>query len=160
PACRDRAAARRQGAGARRRPRVRLARRREGDRRAGARAPADRGARGACGRAVRWRPRARDARAHPGPGMTHRGRVALALGGATYRAAWAFGSKVLSPVALGLIAAVVLAWAWTRLANRPLELRRYLPSGERLEGDDVKVRLELRGERRLVPAKWIVHERV
>jgi uncharacterized protein (DUF58 family) len=92
--------------------------------------------------------------------MTHRGRVALALGGATYLAAWAFGSKVLYPVALGLIAAVVLAWAWTRLANRPLELRRYLPSGERLEGDDVKVRLELRGERRLVPAKWIVHERV
>jgi uncharacterized protein (DUF58 family) len=92
--------------------------------------------------------------------MTHRGRVALALGGATYLAAWAFGSKVLYPVALGLIAAVVLAWAWTRLANRPLELRRYLPSGERLEGDDVKVRLELHGERRLVPAKWVVHERV
>jgi uncharacterized protein (DUF58 family) len=92
--------------------------------------------------------------------MTHRGRVALALGGATYLAAWAFGSKVLYPVALGLIAAVLLAWAWTRLANRPLELRRYLPSGERLEGDDVKVRLELHGERRLVPAKWVVHERV
>ena len=52
--------------------------------------------------------------------MTHRGRVALALGGATYLAAWAFGSKVLYPVALGLIAAVLLAWAWTRLANRPL----------------------------------------
>ena len=60
--------------------------------------------------------------------MTHRGRVALALGGATYLAAWAFGSKVLYPVALGLVAAVVLAWLWTRLANRPLELRRLLPA--------------------------------
>ncbi|MDX6491023.1 MAG: hypothetical protein QOD43_1268, partial [Gaiellaceae bacterium] len=47
--------------------------------------------------------------------MTHRGRVALALGGATYLAAWAFGSKVLYPVALGLPAAVLLAWLLTRL---------------------------------------------
>ena len=92
--------------------------------------------------------------------MTHRGRVALALGGATYLAAWAFGSKVLYPVALGLVAAVVLAWLWTHLANRPLQLRRHLPSGERLEGDDVKVRLELLGERRLMPARWVVCERI
>ncbi len=92
--------------------------------------------------------------------MTHRGRVALALGGATYLAAWAFGSKVLYPVALGLVAAVLLAWLWTRLANRPLELRRTLPAGERLEGENVEVRLELLGERRLVPAKWMLRERV
>jgi len=92
--------------------------------------------------------------------MTHRGKVALALGGATYLAAWAFGSKVLYPVALGLVAAVVLAWLWTRLANRPLQLRRHLPSGERLEGDDVKVRLELLGERRLMPARWVVREQI
>ena len=115
---------------------------------------------GALGRLDRRRPGPRDTRAHPGSGMTHRGRVALALGGATYLAAWAFGSKVLYPVALGLAAAVLLAWLWTRLANRPLELRRLLPSGERIEGDDVKVRLELRGERRLVPAKWVVSERI
>ena len=53
PARRDRAAARREGARARGRPLVRLARRREGDRRARPRAPADRLARGALGRACR-----------------------------------------------------------------------------------------------------------
>ncbi len=92
--------------------------------------------------------------------MTHRGRVALALGGATYLAAWAFGSKVLYPVALGLPAAVLLAWLLTRLANRPLQLRRTLPAGERLEGDNVEVQLELLGERLLVPAKWVLRERI
>jgi uncharacterized protein (DUF58 family) len=92
--------------------------------------------------------------------MTHRGRVALALGGATYLAAWAFGSKVLYPVALGLAAAVLLAWLWTRLANRPLQLRRTLPAGERLEGENVEVELELLGEHRLLPAQWVLHERI
>ena len=92
--------------------------------------------------------------------MTHRGRLALALGGATYLAAWAFGSKVLYPVALGLPAAVLLAWLVTRLANRPLQLRRTLPLGERLEGEDVEVGLELLGERPLVPAKWVLRERI
>ena len=92
--------------------------------------------------------------------MTHRGRLALALGGATYLAAWAFGSKVLYPVALGLPAAVLLAWLLTRLANRPLQLRRTLPPGERLEGEDVEVGLELLGERPLVPAKWVLRERI
>ncbi len=92
--------------------------------------------------------------------MTPRGTLALALGGATYVAAWAFGSKALYPVALGLIAAVLLAWLWTRLANRPLELRRAFPPGDRLEGEDVEIRLELRGELRLVPATWMLRERV
>ena len=92
--------------------------------------------------------------------MTHRGRLALALGGATYLAAWAFGSKVLYPVALGLPAAVLLAWLLTRLANRPLQLRRTLPLGERLEGEDLEVGLELLGERPLVPAKWVLRERI
>ena len=40
--------------------------------------------------------------------MTHRGRLALVLGAATYLAAWAFGSKILYPVALGLPLAVLL----------------------------------------------------
>ena len=61
--------------------------------------------------------------------MTDRGRIVLALGGATYVAAWAFGSKPLYPVATGLLLAVVLAWGWVRLANRPMRLRRSL--GER-----------------------------
>ena len=92
--------------------------------------------------------------------MTHRGRLALVLGGATYLAAWAFGSKILYPVALGLPLAVLLGWLWTALANRPLQLRRTIPPGERLEGDDVKVGLELVSEQHLVPARWTLREQV
>jgi uncharacterized protein (DUF58 family) len=92
--------------------------------------------------------------------MTRRGRLALTLGGATYLAAWAVGSKSLYPVALGLPAAVLLGWLWTRVANRPLELRRFLPAGERLEGDDVEVRVELAGEQRLLPARWVLREQI
>ena len=91
--------------------------------------------------------------------MTSRGRLALGLGCLTYLAAWAFGSKPLYPVALGLIAAVLLARLWTRLAGRPVELRRRLPAGERFAGDDVHVRLELVAPRRL-PANVLVQERI
>jgi uncharacterized protein (DUF58 family) len=92
--------------------------------------------------------------------MTSRGRLALVLGGATYIGAWAFGSKILYPVAIGLPMAVLLGWLWTALANRPLQLRRTLPRGERLEGDDVKISLELVAEQRLVPARWTLREKV
>ena len=92
--------------------------------------------------------------------MTSRGRLALVLGVVTYFAAWAFGSQVLYPVALGLPLAVLLAWLWTALANRPLELRRELPGGERLEGDDVEIEVRLASQRRLVPARWTLRERI
>ena len=91
--------------------------------------------------------------------MTHLGRLALALGCATYLAAWAFGSKPLYPVALGLLAAVLLARLWTRLAGRPEELRRRLPGGDRFAGDDVHVRLELVSPHRL-PAAVVLRERI
>jgi uncharacterized protein (DUF58 family) len=92
--------------------------------------------------------------------MTHRGRLALVLGAATYVGAWAFGSKILYPVALGLPVAVLLAWLWTALANRPLQLRRTLPAGERLEGEDVEIHVDLASERRLLPARWTLLERI
>jgi uncharacterized protein (DUF58 family) len=92
--------------------------------------------------------------------MTRRGRLALALGVITYFAAWAFGSKILYPVALGLPLAVLLAWLWTALANRPLDLTRKLPSGERLEGEDVPVKVRLASQRRLVPARWTLREQI
>src|SRR6478735_6977003 len=92
--------------------------------------------------------------------MTRRGRLALALGATTYLAAWAFGSKVLYPVGIGLPVAVLLAWLWTALANRPLSIRRTLASGERLEGEDVEVVVRLASERRLVPARWTLRERI
>src|SRR5215212_9652330 len=92
--------------------------------------------------------------------MTRRGRLALVLGGGTYLGAWALGSKIPYSAALGLPVAVVLAWLWTALANRPLQLRRTLPAGERLEGDDVEVRVELASEQRLLPARWTLRERI
>ena len=92
--------------------------------------------------------------------MTRRGRLALVLGATIYLAAWAFGSKILYPVALGLPVAVMLAWLWTALANRPLRITRTLPSGERLEGDDVVIEVRLTSERRLVPARWTLRERI
>jgi uncharacterized protein (DUF58 family) len=92
--------------------------------------------------------------------MTQRGRLALVLGATTYLAAWAFGSKVLYPVAIGLPVAVLLAWLWTAVANRPLRITRTLPSGERLEGDDVEVEVRLASERRLLPARWTLRERI
>ena len=92
--------------------------------------------------------------------MTKRGRLALVLGATTYLAAWAFGSKVLYPVAIGLPVAVLLAWLWTALANRPLRVTRMLPSGERLEGDDVEVEVRLASERRLLPARWTLREEI
>jgi uncharacterized protein (DUF58 family) len=92
--------------------------------------------------------------------MTSRGRLALGLGATTYLAAWAFGSKILYPVAIGLPVAVLLAWLWTALANRPLQIRRTLASGERLEGEDVEVTVRLASERRLVPARWTLRERI
>jgi uncharacterized protein (DUF58 family) len=96
----------------------------------------------------------------PGGALTRRGRLALVLGGATYLGAWAFGSKILYPVALGLPVAVLLAWLWTAFANRPLQLRRTLPAGERLEGEDVEIQVDLASERRLLPARWTLLERI
>jgi uncharacterized protein (DUF58 family) len=92
--------------------------------------------------------------------MTFRGRLALALGCATYLGAWAFGSKPLYPVALGLLAAVLLARFWTRLAGRPVALRRRLQPGDRFEGDDVKVQLLLEHGRRVLPTTVLLRERI
>jgi uncharacterized protein (DUF58 family) len=92
--------------------------------------------------------------------MTRRGRLALVLGGATYLGAWAFGSKPLYPVALGLILAFVLARVWTRLAGKPVAVRRRLPQAERYEGDDVQIRLQVELEHAVAPATLLVRERI
>src|SRR2546421_12784884 len=83
--------------------------------------------------------------------MTARGRAALALGLLTYVAGWAFGSRPLYVVAVGLILTVLLAWLAVRLTARPAALRRSIP-GMPLEGDDVPVRVELQLGSRLAPA--------
>ena len=92
--------------------------------------------------------------------MTARGRLALALGGSAYLAAWAFGSRPLYPVATGLVAAVVLAWAWVHLAHRPARLHRATRRREHLEGDDVHVDLDLEQEKGAVPASVVLTEEI
>jgi uncharacterized protein (DUF58 family) len=92
--------------------------------------------------------------------MTGRGRFALALGLVTYVCAWAFGSKPLYPVAVGLVLAVLVAWVWVGLANRPLRLHRRLPGGDHLEGDDVGVRIELERSGGVAPGSLVLRERI
>ena len=92
--------------------------------------------------------------------LTDRGRFALALGGATYLAGWAFGSRSLYPIALGLVLAVVAATLWVRLTARPVRLKRSIIGGDHVAGDDVTVRLELLFEGRLVPGSLEVVERI
>jgi uncharacterized protein (DUF58 family) len=92
--------------------------------------------------------------------LTRRGRLALALGAAIYVAAWAFGSRPLYPVAVGLILAVVVSSAWVRLATGQAELRRVAGRGGEEEGDDVRVELLLRLEGRVAPPNVTVLERI
>src|SRR5436190_14939411 len=90
--------------------------------------------------------------------MTTRGRLALALGVATYVAAWAFGSRPLYPVATGLLVAVALAAAWVSLARKPMRLGRHLRAGEHLEGDDLRIDLDLENEGTVPPPAVVLVE--
>jgi uncharacterized protein (DUF58 family) len=92
--------------------------------------------------------------------LTDRGRWILALGGGIYLAAWALGSKMLYPVAIGLVLAVLAAALWVRFLKRPMSLRRNLGRGERLAGDDVPVQLQL-DEDGIVPSgTLLLRERI
>lgn len=92
--------------------------------------------------------------------MTRRGRLALALGVLTYLAAWAFGSRVLYPPAVGLVFAPVLALAWVSLSARPVRLERHARGGRQLEGSDVAVDLRLAVEGHVPPPPIRVVEQV
>jgi uncharacterized protein (DUF58 family) len=83
--------------------------------------------------------------------MTTRGRLALALGAAIYLAGWALGSRPLDVVAAGLLLAVLVAWLSVRLTARPVAARRTTQTAP-LEGDDVRIRVELELESALAPA--------
>jgi uncharacterized protein (DUF58 family) len=92
--------------------------------------------------------------------MTARGRFAIGLGIVTYAAAWAFGSKPLYPVAIGLVLSAGLAKLWVALSDRPMRLTRRIVGGEHVEGDDVEVELCLDRERSLAPGSVRVLERI
>jgi uncharacterized protein (DUF58 family) len=92
--------------------------------------------------------------------LTDRGRFALALGGVVYLAGWAFGSKALYPVAIGLVLAVIVAAVWIRVTARPVRLRRRVPDGEHVAGDDVPVEVELEVGGRIQPRHMTLVERI
>lgn len=92
--------------------------------------------------------------------LTDRGRWILALGGGIYLAAWAFGSEVLYPVAIGLVLAVLAAALWVRFLQRPMSLRRTLGRGERLAGDDVAVQVELDTDEIMPSGTLVLRERI
>jgi uncharacterized protein (DUF58 family) len=92
--------------------------------------------------------------------LTDRGRWILALGGGIYLAAWAFGSEVLYPVALGLVLAVVAAALWVRFLQRPMTVRRLLGRGERLAGDDVAVQIQVDSEGPAPSGAMVLRERI
>ena len=92
--------------------------------------------------------------------LTDRGRWVLALGGGIYLAAWALGSTMLYPVAVGLVLAVLAAALWVRLLERPMALRRTFGRGERLAGDDVPVQLELDAEGFVPSGTLVLREKV
>jgi uncharacterized protein (DUF58 family) len=92
--------------------------------------------------------------------LTDRGRWVLALGGGIYLAAWALGSEMLYPVAVGLVLAVLAAALWVRLLERPMALRRTFGRGERLAGDDVPVQLELDAEGFVPSGTLVLREKV
>lgn len=92
--------------------------------------------------------------------LTDRGRWILALGGGIYLVAWAFGSVPLYPIALGLVLAVVAAALWVRFLNKPMRLRRGLARGDRVDGDDVTVQLELDVDGIVPSGSLALHERI
>ena len=92
--------------------------------------------------------------------LTRRGRSILGLGFGVYLAAWAFGSKPLYPVAIGLLLVVAVAWVWVRLANRPFRVRRGWGDSEHVEGDDVPVVVELEATAGVLSASATLVERV
>ena len=92
--------------------------------------------------------------------MTLRGRLLLLLAAVTYVAAWAFGSRTLYPVAVGLSLAVLLAWGWARALRRPMRIERRTGHTDHIEGADVLVDVELEPETALVPSSVLLVERV
>jgi len=90
--------------------------------------------------------------------MTSRGRAVATLGVVVYVAAWIFGSRALYPVAVGLLLAAALAYGWVRLASRPLTVRRHGAQRDVVEGDDVRVDLEVEAQTGVVPPTLVAHE--
>jgi uncharacterized protein (DUF58 family) len=75
-----------------------------------------------------------------------------------YVVAWVFGSRALYPVGVGLLLADLLAVAWVRLSSRPVHVRRHGASRDVVEGDDVRIDLEVEAPAGLAPPTLVAHE--
>jgi uncharacterized protein (DUF58 family) len=65
----------------------------------------------------------------------------------------------LYPVAVGLLLAVVLAVAWVRLSARPPHVRRHGAARDVIEGDDIRIDLEVEPTSAIAPPTLVAHER-
>jgi uncharacterized protein (DUF58 family) len=90
--------------------------------------------------------------------MTHRGRLVLALGLGTYLAAWAFGARSLYAPAVGLVLAVGLSALWTLLLAQPFRLHRRIDRDQPVEGDDVRIVVELETDGGILPGSVLLHD--
>jgi len=93
--------------------------------------------------------------------VTRRGRLVLVFGLAVYLVAWAFGSRALYPLAVGLVVAAVATWLWMRFARRPTRLIHSRHGPDHYEGDDVLIRIEVELTRGGLPTGTLVlNERI
>lgn len=92
--------------------------------------------------------------------LTRRGKALLTLAGALYLSAWAFGTRPMFLIAVGLLALPVLAWLWARVSAKPTALFRRTGRRELVEGSCVIVDVELKIEGSPVPARARLQETV
>jgi uncharacterized protein (DUF58 family) len=84
----------------------------------------------------------------------------LALGVAALVASWAFGSRPLAPVGVGLVLAAVAARVWARAAAGRVTLERRLGTDLNLEGEDVALSYRLTRSSRVAVGAAYVRETV
>jgi uncharacterized protein (DUF58 family) len=92
--------------------------------------------------------------------LSGRGKATVALGLGLYLVSWAFGTPELFAVAIGLVAAPLLALLWLRFLVRPMSLRRRTGERELVEGGTVPVALEVRPDAGPLPGRATVIDRV
>src|SRR3954453_7953753 len=92
--------------------------------------------------------------------LSARGQATLALGVCLYVIAWGFGTSELFAVAIGLIAAPLLALLWLRFLVRPMALRRRTGERELVEGGTVPVTLEVRPDAGPLPGRATVVDQI
>lgn len=92
--------------------------------------------------------------------MRRRSSGAVTLGVLALTASWVFGSTPLAVVGLGFALAGLLARGWTRVAGGPVDVERSLRPGDRVEGDDLVVELQVRCRRRALLGSVVVRQRL